>query len=118
DPSLSAPRPSGSGRSLTLAVQKAPPRDVVRTAQLVRLVLDASRKMKHALTEAHEVQAEIEGHGTVRLTRERFEEVILPLLDRTGTACKRALKDAHLKPEQLDGVILVGGSTRVPAVRA
>lgn len=84
----------------------------------VRLVLDAARKMKHALTEAQEVQAEIEGHGVVRLTRERFEEVILPLLERTGVACKRAMKDAGLKAEQLDGVILVGGSTRVPAVRA
>ena len=84
----------------------------------VRMVLDAARKMKHALTDAREVQAEIEGHGNVRLTRERFDEVIRPLLDRTGVACKRALKDAGLAPEQLDGVILVGGSTRVPAVRA
>jgi len=89
-----------------------------RKPQLVRLVLDAARKMKHALTEAQEVQAEIEGYGTVRLTRERFEECILPLLERTGATCKRALKDAGLKAEDLDGVILVGGSTRVPAVRA
>jgi len=43
---------------------------------LVRIVLDAARQMKHALTEAEEVQAEIEGFGVVRLTRARFEEVI------------------------------------------
>jgi molecular chaperone HscA len=85
---------------------------------LVRLVLDAARQMKHALSEAEEVQAEIEGFGVVRFTRARFEEVIGPLLDRTGKACRRAMKDAQLGPEQIDGVILVGGSTRVPAVRA
>jgi molecular chaperone HscA len=85
---------------------------------LVRLVLDAARQMKHALSEAEEVQADIEGFGEVRFTRARFEEVIGPLLDRTGKACRRAMKDAQLGPEQIDGVILVGGSTRVPAVRA
>src|SRR5262249_39259299 len=39
-------------------------------------------------------------------------------LDRTGAACRRALKDAGLGPDALDGVILVGGATRVPSVRA
>jgi molecular chaperone HscA len=39
------------------------------------------------------------------------------LLERTGVACRRALKDAGLKPEDINGVILVGGATRVPAVR-
>jgi molecular chaperone HscA len=53
----------------------------------------------------------------VSITRARFDELIGPLLDRTGKACRRALKDAALKPEDLDGVILVGGSTHVPAVR-
>ena len=40
-----------------------------------------------------------------------------PLLDRCGKACRRVLKDAELTKEQLDGVILVGGSTRSPVVR-
>jgi molecular chaperone HscA len=40
-----------------------------------------------------------------------------PLLDRTGKACRRALKDAEIRAKDLDGVILVGGSTRSPAVR-
>ncbi len=52
------------------------------------------------------------------ITRERFDELIQPLLARTGVACRRALKDAETKAEELDGVILVGGSTRVPAVRS
>jgi len=59
----------------------------------------------------------VEVEGT-RLTRATFDALIQPLLERTGIACRRALKDAGIKPEQLDGVILVGGSTRVPAVRA
>jgi molecular chaperone HscA len=89
-----------------------------QTPQLVRLVLDEARKAKHALTERDSVVAEVPGEGrAIRITRARFEELIRPLLERTGVACRRALKDAGLTPEQLDGVILVGGATRVPAVR-
>ncbi len=79
----------------------------------IRAALDLARQMKHTLTGAQAV--EVEG---VTLTRARFDELVHPLLERTGVACRRALKDAGIKPAQLDGVILVGGSTRVPAVRA
>ena len=86
----------------------------------VRVVLDAARSVKHGLTDAAEVEVE-NPLGTTPaslvLTRARFEELIRPLLARAGKACKRALRDAETKPEDLDGVILVGGSTRVPAVR-
>ena len=88
-----------------------------QTPQLVRLVLDEAREAKHALTEKEAVEAEVPGQVRVVVTRARFEELVRPLLDRTGVACRRALKDAGLKPEELDGVILVGGATRVPAVR-
>jgi molecular chaperone HscA len=89
-----------------------------QTPQLVRLVLDEARKAKHLLTEQESVQAGVPGHErSAEVTRGRFEELIRPLLERTGVACRRALKDAGLKPEQIDGVILVGGATRVPAVR-
>ena len=91
--------------------------DKRQTPQLVRLVLDEARKAKHALTTETSVEAEVPGHTPVTLTRIRFDELIRPLLEKTGTACRRALKDAGLKPAELDGVILVGGSTRVPAVR-
>jgi molecular chaperone HscA len=91
--------------------------DKRQTPQLVRLVLDEARKAKHALTTEAEVEAVVPGHPGVTLTRARFEELIRPLLERTGVACRRALKDAGLEPSELDGVILVGGSTRVPAVR-
>ena len=51
------------------------------------------------------------------VTRAEFESWILPLVQRTGLVCRRALKDAGLSASELDGVILVGGSTRVPLVR-
>jgi molecular chaperone HscA len=85
--------------------------------ELARLLLDEARAAKHALTENAEISVNLPGKN-VHLTRESFDKMIAPLLERTGVACRRALKDAEVKPADLDGVILVGGSTRVPAVRA
>jgi molecular chaperone HscA len=88
-----------------------------QTPQLVRMVLDEARRAKHALTTQESVEAEVPGQKRVTITRARFEALIHPLLERTGVAVRRALKDAGLKPADIDGVILVGGATRVPAVR-
>jgi Fe-S protein assembly chaperone HscA len=52
------------------------------------------------------------------ITREMFEELIAPIIERTVGPCKQAMADAGLKPEQIDEVVLVGGSTRIPRVRA
>jgi molecular chaperone HscA len=87
-------------------------------AKVVRLLLDSAREIKHGLSQSAEVVAEIADGASVTVTRTEFERLLQPLLDRTGAACRRALKDAGLSPRDLDGVILVGGSTRVPAVRA
>ncbi|AKU99210.1 Chaperone protein HscA [Labilithrix luteola] len=87
----------------------------------VRVVLDVARRVKHGLTGAQEVEVENpfgKEPKSVVITRARFDELVEPLLARTGVACRRALKDAEIKPGELDGVILVGGSTRVPAVRS
>ncbi len=51
------------------------------------------------------------------IPRAVFEMLIEPVLERTAGPCKQALKDAGLTPEQIDEVVLVGGSTRIPAVR-
>jgi Fe-S protein assembly chaperone HscA len=51
------------------------------------------------------------------IPREVFEQLIEPVLERTAGPCKQALTDAGLTPEQIDEVVLVGGSTRIPAVR-
>ncbi len=47
-----------------------------------------------------------------------FEQLIEPVLARTAGPCKQAMADAGIAPEQIDEVVLVGGSTRIPAVRA
>jgi molecular chaperone DnaK len=52
------------------------------------------------------------------ITREQYEQLIQPVIDRTVGPCKQAMKDAGLKPEKIDEVVLVGGSTRIPRVRA
>src|SRR5438034_3709743 len=52
-----------------------------------------------------------------RITRADFEALIRPIVDRTLEPCRQALADAELKPSQIDEVVLVGGSTRIPLVR-
>ncbi|MDR2516757.1 MAG: molecular chaperone DnaK [Spirochaetaceae bacterium] len=56
-------------------------------------------------------------HLQKSLTRARFEQMVSDLLDRSKEPCKKALADAGLTAEQIDEVILVGGSTRIPAVQ-
>ena len=51
------------------------------------------------------------------LTRDEFEEMISPLVQRTLDTCLSVLEDADVFPEDVKGVVLVGGSTRVPLVR-
>jgi molecular chaperone DnaK/molecular chaperone HscA len=51
------------------------------------------------------------------ISREQFEQLIAPIVERTAAPVKQALKDAGLQPEQIDEVVMVGGSTRIPAVR-
>jgi Fe-S protein assembly chaperone HscA len=52
------------------------------------------------------------------ISRAVFELLIEPVLARTAAPCKQAMADAGITPEQIDEVVLVGGSTRIPAVRA
>lgn len=56
-------------------------------------------------------------HFVKTLTKAKFEQMISGLIERTINCCKSALKNAKIKNEQIDEVILVGGSTRVPAVQ-
>jgi Fe-S protein assembly chaperone HscA len=51
------------------------------------------------------------------IPREVFEQLIEPVLERTAGPCKQAMLDAGITPSQIDEVVLVGGSTRIPAVR-
>jgi molecular chaperone HscA len=92
-----------------------------RTPQVVRLLLDAARAAKHSLTSYDATELELPrgggGSTVVRVTRGELEDLIRPIVERTGAVCRRALKDAGVDAQALDGVILVGGATRVPLVR-
>ncbi len=56
-------------------------------------------------------------HLNLRLTRAKFEQLVDDLVQRTLAPCKQALADASLSPGQIDEVVLVGGSTRIPKVQ-
>ncbi len=56
-------------------------------------------------------------HLEIKITRSEFERLIEPIVEKTAGPCMQALKDAKLKPEDIDHVILVGGTTRIPLVR-
>jgi molecular chaperone HscA len=96
------------------------------TPRQTQQALMMARQAKEALTDRDVVDVEgvldglPPGTGAVAfsLTRADFEAIILPVVNRCAGPCERAMTDAGLTPDQLDGVILVGGSTRVPLVRA
>ncbi|HET7102537.1 MAG TPA: Fe-S protein assembly chaperone HscA [Terracidiphilus sp.] len=75
----------------------------------VQLSAEQSAKFDIDLPNGERYQREI--------PRAVFEQLIAPVLDRTAGPCRQALADAGIKPEQVDEVVLVGGSTRIPAVR-
>lgn len=96
--------------------------DLHRNAEGVQAIRKAVIDAKISLSSQSSVRLDIElpqGKRYQReITREQFEQLIQPIIDRTVGPCKQALKDANLKPEQIDEVVLVGGSTRIPKVRA
>ena len=82
----------------------------------------ASEKAKIALSSKPETDLilslpELGVNVRRRITREEFDALITPLVERSLASCERALIDAKLTSEQIDEVVLVGGSTRVPLVR-
>ncbi len=56
-------------------------------------------------------------HLLIKLTRARFEQMVQDILNRTLEPCRKALEDAGINPQQIDEVVLVGGSTRIPRVQ-
>jgi Fe-S protein assembly chaperone HscA len=72
-----------------------------------------SRELRRDRAEALRAEA---GSG-VPFTRAEFEALIRPIVERTLEPCRQALADARLEPSQIDEVVLVGGSTRIPLVR-
>ncbi|MEL7336570.1 MAG: molecular chaperone DnaK, partial [Planctomycetota bacterium] len=63
------------------------------------------------------VQDGVPKHLVTKISRSKFEELIDPLVERCKKPLKQALEDAGMKPSDIDEIVLVGGSTRVPKVR-
>ena len=90
------------------------------TPQDKRAVLVAARAVKEKLStdgSAHLSCKLSGGMLSVFVTRERLAELAKPLIDKSLVSVKRVLRDAKIKPDEVKGVVMVGGSTRMPAVR-
>ncbi|WP_442777122.1 Fe-S protein assembly chaperone HscA, partial [Sphaerotilus montanus] len=85
-------------------------------------LLAAARRAKEALTEQAQVPMRcVRTSGVtevLEVSRAQFEALTQTLIERTLMPVRRALRDAKLKPGEVDGVVLVGGATRMPSVRA
>jgi molecular chaperone DnaK len=83
---------------------------------LRRAVIDAKERLSFAPQTTIELQYRERAYRR-EITREQFESLIRDIVDRTLQPCRNCLKDAGVTPEQIDEVVLVGGSTRTPLVR-
>ena len=96
--------------------------DLHRNGEAIQALRKAVIETKIALSFNSEAQINVDlpqGKRYQRtVTREQFEQLIEPIIQRTVAPCKQALADAKLKPSQIVEVVLVGGSTRIPRVRA
>jgi len=90
-------------------------------AGLNRQILLAARSAKEALTLSEAVEFSVNYRGQswrAEIDRHQFDDLIRGLVKKTLQACRRALHDAGLKTDQIDDVVMVGGSTRVPLVQS
>src|SRR5437868_3078753 len=100
--------------------------DVSRDQMALQRLKEAAEKAKIELSTLLETEinlpfltADATGpkHLAIKLTRARFEQMVADILDRSVEPCKKALADAGMQPSQIDEVVLVGGSTRIPKVQ-
>lgn len=85
--------------------------------QLKQMLRLAAEEAKKALSSADTYEAEVNGMQ-LSMTRSRFEELITPLVQKTMDCCKRAINDAGVQVSEIQEVVMVGGSTRVPLVKS
>lgn len=100
--------------------------DIRNDAMALQRLKEAGQKAKEELSSSQEttinlpfITADQSGpkHLAMTITRSKFEQLIEPILKRLKDPCLAALKDAKLDPSKIDEVVLVGGSTRIPAVQ-
>lgn len=89
--------------------------------QQMRQILLQAKSLKHQLTDAEEVTFKlslVDGqHWSGTLNQQQLNQIIDPLISKTLAPCRRVLRDAGLTRDQIDAVIMVGGSTRTSRVR-
>jgi len=86
------------------------------TPQAKRAALVAARAAKEALSDAETATWQLDGRE-VAVTRAQLEALAQPLIDRTLAAVRKVLRDAKVARDEVQGVVMVGGSTRMPYVR-
>ena len=100
--------------------------DLAKDAMALQRLKDAAEKAKIELSSTSESEINLpyitakDGmplHFVKKLTKSKFDQMTSSLVDRAIACAKSALKNADLKPSDIDEVILVGGSTRIPAVQ-
>jgi molecular chaperone DnaK len=100
--------------------------DVSKDQMALQRLKEAAEKAKIELSNVLETEinlpfltADASGpkHMNVKLTRARLEQMVADILDRASGPCKQAIADANVTPAQIDEVVLVGGSTRMPKVQ-
>ncbi|MBT3351588.1 MAG: Fe-S protein assembly chaperone HscA [Nitrospinaceae bacterium] len=95
---------------------------VKENPEIVGLFVLAAENAKQDLTDNEKTEVVVECSGesplsfSQTLTREEMEKIALPIAERTIGPCRRALKDAGLATSEVDEVVLVGGSTRMPLI--
>src|SRR5204863_9153201 len=101
--------------------------DLSKDKMALQRLKEAAEKAKCELSTVQEteitlpfVTADASGpkHLNLKLTRAKFEALVEDILQRSVGPCKQALQDAGLKPSDIDEVVLVGGSTRIPKVQS
>ena len=105
-------------------IKKEHDRDVSDDPQAMQRLKEAAEKAKIELSsaQASEINLPFLAEGPLNfeytMKRAELEKLVGDLIDQTAIPCKAALKDAGLKPSDIDEVVLVGGMTRMPAVQA
>lgn len=82
-----------------------------------RVLMLQCRSAKHALTKSDTTELVFRGQE-ISFDRQSFENLIRPIVEKTGVSCTQALSDSGFSLSDIDELVLVGGSTRVPLVRA
>ncbi|HYE24165.1 MAG TPA: Fe-S protein assembly chaperone HscA [Clostridia bacterium] len=95
--------------------------DLRRNGEAVQRIRQGVIDAKIALSSQEVAVIDVDLPGGAKyqrqISRNDFEELIRPVIDRTVGPCRQAIKDAGIAAEQIDEVVLVGGSTRIPLVR-